>query len=301
MSEGRRTIDGGRGTGESGSRRSTVHRPPSTVRLYRDLSPRPGALNMAIDQALLERAAGAGECWLRLYTWSPPCLSFGRHEPAERRYDRERIAREGLDVVRRPTGGRAVWHAGELTYALAAPAGAMGGLREAYREVHRVLLHALGCLGADVALAEDVKSPGLDTGSCFARPVGGEIVAPGGKVVGSAQVREGGGLLQHGSILLEQDQSVVRTVTRGAAPPDASAPLASVLGRRVTFHEVADAIEAAARDRWPGPWHEPDPAAVLAQARDHVGRFGSDEWTWLGGGSQVAGLESQVSGHRSQA
>jgi lipoate-protein ligase A len=77
---------------------------------------------MAVDQALLERAGRLGERRLRLYRWHPHCLSFGRHEQALRRYDRDRIVASGLDVVRRPTGGRAVWHAGELTYAVAMPA-----------------------------------------------------------------------------------------------------------------------------------------------------------------------------------
>ena len=89
--------------------------------LWIDDSPRPGWANMAIDQVLLQRAQHQGESWLRLYQWAPHCLSFGRHEPASRRYDPERIQELGIDTVRRPTGGRAVWHARELTYAVVAP------------------------------------------------------------------------------------------------------------------------------------------------------------------------------------
>ena len=99
-------------------------------RIWLDLDGRPGWQNMAIDHALLDRGAG-GERWLRLYRWSPGCLSFGRHEPALRRYDRGRIESLSLDTVRRPTGGRAVWHAEELTYAVAAPSEALGALRVA--------------------------------------------------------------------------------------------------------------------------------------------------------------------------
>ena len=98
---------------------------------------RPGWANMAIDQTLLERAA-AGERWLRLYGWNPFCLSFGRNEPATRRYDADRIERLGLDVVRRPTGGRAVWHGRELTYTVACPV-ELATLRESYLEIHRML------------------------------------------------------------------------------------------------------------------------------------------------------------------
>ena len=121
-------------------------------RLLLDLGGRPGWQNMALDQALLERAS-AGERWLRLYRWSPHCLSFGRHEPALRRYDRARIEARRLEVVRRPSGGRAVWHAEELTYAVAAPVDALGGLRQAYEEIHRMLLAALRLMGVRAEMA----------------------------------------------------------------------------------------------------------------------------------------------------
>ncbi len=117
----------------------------SEWRLWIDRTPRPGWANMAIDQTLLERAS-AGERWLRLYGWEPSCLSFGRHEPAARRYDAGRIAALGMDVVRRPTGGRAVWHARELTYTVACPGG-LGSLRESYLEIHAMLRDALHSLG----------------------------------------------------------------------------------------------------------------------------------------------------------
>src|SRR5881398_298918 len=96
----------------------------------------PGAVNMAIDAALLAEAARTGRAFLRLYRFDPPCLSLGRNEPAATRYDRAAIARRRLDVVRRPTGGRAVWHEHEVTYAVAAPITTFGGLRPAYYTLH---------------------------------------------------------------------------------------------------------------------------------------------------------------------
>src|SRR6476661_6660485 len=119
--------------------------------LWSDPLPRAGWLNLAIDATLLERAE-AGERWLRLYAWEPT-LSFGRHEPAARRYDAGCIETMGLAVVRRPTGGRAVWHAGELTYAVAAPAEELGSLRDAYVAFHVVLRNAIRRLGALAELA----------------------------------------------------------------------------------------------------------------------------------------------------
>src|SRR4029434_4665896 len=93
------------------------NRQPATVNrqltwwLWVDESPRPGWQNRAIAQTLLDLASQAGFAVLRLYRWEPFCLSFGRHEPALRRYGRASIEARGIDTVRRPTGGRAVWHA----------------------------------------------------------------------------------------------------------------------------------------------------------------------------------------------
>jgi lipoate-protein ligase A len=235
---------------------------------------------MAIDQAMLDRA-GRGERWLRLYRWAPHCLSFGRHEPALRRYDRPKIADLGLDVVRRPTGGRAVWHAEELTYALAVPGDALGGLRQAYEEIHRMLLAALRMLGVGAEMAPARRTAGLDAGACFASPAGGEIVIGGRKVVGSAQLREGGGLLQHGSILLAGQQTTVHDVTLGGGPADLAGPLADAIGRSPGIHEVADAVAVAAADCWDGDWERATLSAeLLAEGARHEVRFRSPAWTW---------------------
>lgn len=251
--------------------------------LWADLTPRPGWANMAIDGALLARAARDGERWLRLYAWDPPCLSFGRHEPAARRYRPDRIRELGLATVRRPTGGRAVWHGRELTYAVAAPTAGLGSLRDAYRAIHLVLRDALRALGVAAELAPDARAARVDAGACFAAPSGGEVIVAGRKVVGSAQLRRDGALLQHGAILLEDDQSTVTAVTLGAAPADGSAPLSRLLGRRVSREEAAGAIAAAAERHW-GPARDAagGAAEVLAQAAPEFERFRSPEWTWSG-------------------
>ncbi|MBE0592722.1 MAG: hypothetical protein IH616_10020 [Gemmatimonadales bacterium] len=231
---------------------------------------------MAVDWTLL-RAAQEGSAFLRLYRWNPPCLSFGRHEPAGRRYDRDRIAEHGLATVRRPTGGRAVWHEHEVTYAIAAPAEMFGSLQQAYIAVHGVLAGALQRLGADVQLAGRPQHPmGPGAGACFAAPVGGEIVSGGRKLVGSAQVREGKAFLQHGSILLQDGQDLVSTVTQREALPPTATSLTTVLGRPVTFMEVADAIAAEAKSTWAGRWEQ---ARVDPTPAD-LARFADDAWTW---------------------
>ncbi len=229
---------------------------------------------MAVDYALLEAARG-GRTFLRLYRWAPPCLSLGRNEPATTRYSRTEIERLGLSVVRRPTGGRAVWHEAELTYAVAGPEALFGSLPEAYRAIHRLLLAALGRLGLRATLAEPAgRAARPGAGACFARPAGGEIVVGDRKLVGSAQVREGGTFLQHGSLLLDDGQDVVRRITRGDAPPATAAALCPALGRPVAFEEAAAAVIAAAEAQWGAPGNSPAP-----EPRD-LARFTAADWTW---------------------
>jgi len=242
--------------------------------------PRPGWLNMAIDATLLERAE-AGERWVRLYAWEPT-LSFGRHEPVERRYDGAAIAALGLAVVRRPTGGRAVWHADELTYAVAAPAEELGSLREAYRRVHEWLRDAVRSLGLAAELAPGGRPVGVDAGACFASPAGGEIVVGGRKVIGSAQLRQGTALLQHGSILLDGDQAIVAQVTRGPVPAGRSTTLREATGRRVSWDEAAAAVAASVQTAWGAP-ARPRPEqldGILECAVASSERVRSEPWSW---------------------
>lgn len=229
-----------------------------------------GPTNMAIDQSLLEEAERTQRAFLRLYRWDPPCLSFGRNEPALTRYDRAEIERRGIPVVRRPTGGRAVWHDGEVTYAVAAPVAAFGTLPQAYRCIHERIAGALRTLGVAVSVAPAVRPAAIGAGACFASAVGGEVVAGDRKIVGSAQVKAGDAFLQHGSILLDGSQDVVRSVTRGRAPTKGETTLAGVTGRVVSFREVADAIVSG--------WA---PAPVPGVARSvPAGHFGEADWTW---------------------
>jgi lipoate-protein ligase A len=246
-------------------------------RLLVEADGRSGAENMAVDDALL-RDAKEGIASLRLYRWSPPCLSFGRNEAARDRYDPERIAALGLATVRRPTGGRAVWHEAEVTYAIAAPCAMFGSLREAYIRIHRMLARALRRLDVDVTLADRrrARSHTPDVGACFASPVGGELISGTQKLVGSAQIREGAAFLQHGSILLEDGQHIVTQVTVGQALDPTSTALGTILRRPVTFTEVADAIIAEARTTWPGRWEDHRTEPTVAD----VARFTSDDWTW---------------------
>jgi lipoate-protein ligase A len=242
-----------------------------------------GAWNMSLDSALLRAAEEDGLCALRLYSWDPPTLSFGRNEPALRRYDRNAIAARTLAVVRRPTGGRAVWHDREVTYAVVAPAAVLGTLRESYHEIHAMLAQALASLGAHVLLAADRPAAGVGAGACFASAAGGEVLAAtGGTVVGSAQVRGDGAFLQHGSVLLAAEQDVVAAVTRGEADAPSATGLVDLLPpNRATWAAVSAAIHDAATRRWGAPSSAGEmPAKMRERAGELLPHFSDAAWTW---------------------
>lgn len=212
---------------------------------------------MALDEAVL-RAVGAGQMppTLRLYAWSPPCLSLGYGQRAAD-VDFARAEAFGWDVVRRPTGGRAILHTDELTYCLALPAGhelAAGNIVDSYRRISAALVAGLQKLGADPQ-AERHEGQ-LDTigAVCFETPSHYEITVNGRKLVGSAQVRRYGGVLQHGSLPLYGDLGRICDVLayqdeteREAAKVQLYAralTLADALDRRITWNEAAGAVIA---------------------------------------------------------
>ncbi|HET9709008.1 MAG TPA: hypothetical protein VFP39_11965 [Gemmatimonadales bacterium] len=238
-----------------------------------DATGQPGACNMALDVLLLEEAARTARATLRLYRWSPPCLSFGRNEPALARYDRAAIEQRGWDVVRRPTGGRAVWHEDEVTYAVAAPIAAFGSLPQSYCAIHERLAAALRTLGAPAQLAPRNGRPaGLSAGACFASPVGGEVTVHGRKVVGSAQVRLGTAFLQHGSILLGGSQERIVAISYQLSALSSATSLSDALGRPVTFAEVVDAIV--------GTWAPYATPTVPSRPLPSSTVFTDPAWTW---------------------
>ncbi len=180
--------------------------------------PARGAWNMAADEALLDAVAlGESPPILRLYAWSPPCLSIGRSQPFAE-VDSTRLRERGWEAVRRLTGGRAVLHADELTYALLFPAAhplARGGVLASYRRAAAALLASLRLLGVDASMSGAANSRALASEAvCFERPSDYEILAGGKKIIGSAQARQRGAVLQHGSLPLFGELTRVTQVLR---------------------------------------------------------------------------------------
>jgi lipoate-protein ligase A len=221
--------------------------------------PTDGPRNMAIDQAIMEAVAeGRVPPTLRFFAWQPPCLSLGYTQPVAD-IDRERLAARGWDLVRRMTGGRAILHTDELTYSVTVKAGdpiVAGDIVESYRRLSQALVGGLHRLGAfpQADRREDghqaTKGP-----VCFEVPSHYEITVDGKKLVGSAQVRKFGAVLQHGSlplygdiaricdVLVFEDQSRRDAGRRRVV--QRAATLQSVLGRTVSWDQAAEAMQAS--------------------------------------------------------
>ncbi|AMV71830.1 lipoate--protein ligase family protein [Desulfuromonas sp. DDH964] len=202
--------------------------------------PATGSFNMALDQALLEAvAAGRSGSVLRLYHWFPATVSLGYAQRGRRVVNLASCRDLGLDVVRRFSGGRAVLHDQEMTYAVIAPEPSPwfpAGVAGSYRIIGEALQAALDGLGLETTLAigrhAGAGSADAQASACFTAPATAELVHAGCKVTGSAQKRQKGGFLQHGSVPVDLDPVLLFRAldTAGQLSPQAGGAL---LARRV--------------------------------------------------------------------
>lgn len=250
-----------------------------------------GPTNMAVDAALLDAVRGGAPPVVRLYRWAPPTLSFGRNQPAAGLYDLDAAGARGIAFVRRPTGGQAVLHADELTYAVVAPVGVIGRPRTAYRRINEALVAGLRRVGLPAELSAGAAAGDHDwSAACFQRPVAGELVVGGRKLVGSAQRTEGRVILQHGSILIDGSQAAAEELLLDAArAPAAGAPagpggwttLVEAMGRRPDPDSLASALVAGFRDALGITLAPSELTPVESKAADRLREgFSSSGWTW---------------------
>jgi lipoate-protein ligase A len=221
--------------------------------------PARGAWNMAVDESILEHI-GRGEALptLRLYAWTPPCLSLGHAQPFTD-VDVTRLKERGWEVVRRPTGGRAILHTDELTYSVIAPANeprVEGSVLESYNRLAGALLRAVKSLEIPVEVKEGkADQGGTHNPVCFEVPSTYEITVNGKKLIGSAQARKKEGVLQHGSLPLNGDlaritQALVfeNETTREQAAKrllERATTIESALGWRVSWETAAQVFVEA--------------------------------------------------------
>ena len=170
---------------------------------------------MAFDRLLMEEVReGRWDFVLRVYGWDPACVSVGKLQNPDREVDRSSLSAAGIGLVRRPTGGRAVWHQGEVTYSVTARMDhpmVSGPVSEALKKVAQPLADAVRRLGIPVSLGPSerhhVAGPREPANPCFTSHGRWEVGAMDGrKLIGSAQARSRGVFLEHGSILMENDQ-----------------------------------------------------------------------------------------------
>jgi len=251
-----------------------------------------GATNMAIDEAILRAVARElVPPTLRFFAWEPPCLSLGQAQSSSD-VDWAACAQRGYTVVRRPTGGRAILHTDELTYSVTAPETepcVEGGIVASYRRLSQGLLEGLRLLGVSSIKVHhpDVESspPNDSQGPvCFEVPSTYEITVDGKKLIGSAQVRREGVVLQHGALPLTGDLArICQVLTSPPAPARVRAratTVESALGRAVSFEEAAQAI---ARGMASALNLELTPGDLLPQERAWADelrrtRYATDEW-----------------------
>jgi lipoate-protein ligase A len=238
---------------------------------------------MALDHALLESVQQHPRAVLRFYRWQPACLSFGRNQPAAGCYDASVARALGIDIVRRPTGGMAVLHDGELTYAVIAPVELLGGPRASYRAINAALVAGLRKLGVPAQLAGNGQRAAFGTlHPCFAEPAAGEVVAGGQKLVGSAQRCEQRTLLQHGSILLAGSQDVVsRMTTTPFELQGRATTLTALLGAAPPLPELVSALAAGFEEStgWQVAAGRLD-IETAKRASELEALYRSDDWTW---------------------
>jgi len=227
-----------------------------------------GSWNMATDRSLLEWVSqGAARLVFRTYAWERPTLSLGRREPYPGGWDHEAVERAGIEVVRRPTGGNAVLHTEEVTFALAAsipgpwkttPRAFAGATAEA-------LSRALTACGVPGARVEDERRfrPGAPAALCFARSAPGEVLAQGYKVAGLASRFGRSGALCHASIpLTARSRSIAGFRAAGGGETEALERNARSLGeligldREALAAAVAESLAGEIATRFGGLWSD---------------------------------------------
>lgn len=249
-----------------------------------------GAWNMALDEALLQSViCGDAPTTLRFYGWKPAGVSLGYFQGIEG-LDLPRIAELGFGLVRRPTGGRAILHDHEVTYSVCIRQDALdngGSVMGSYRELSRGLEAGLRLLGLEAGLAPKASAQrgqdGVLNANCFAKATAGDLVAAGRKIIGSAQTRRQGAILQHGSVPIGIDFSTQKSIMPSgheAQLQEAACGLADLLGRPLSFEELADALAEGFSHAFEQELQPAEPTAEELQRACNLveERYGTDTW-----------------------
>ncbi len=244
-----------------------------------------GAVQMAIDQWLLDQHQHHGHPpALRFYTWQPIAISLGASQRRQIPEHWQNLVWQGqpVDLVQRPTGGRGVLHQGDLTYGLVTSQ-ISGSRDQVYRSLCQFLIKGWATLGISLAFGQPSRDygrsqsvPFRESHNCFALATSADLVdAQGYKVIGSAQLRRGSHLLQHGSMGLTTNAELWQQVFQTSAPPETQAQLAvrqGLASAKLTISNIIESLTQAAADCFdcqliPQPLTQQEWAAIYALAQ----------------------------------
>ena len=208
---------------------------------------------MAVDDYLFRSLGEEPATFLRFYRWSIPTISLGRSQKAEKVVDIDFCRRNGIDIVRRITGGKLVLHHKEVTYAVCSSDTDIFSrkLMDSYRLISEALNLGLQRMGIESHLAEETPSQyARGNLPCFAQPARDEIEMNGKKIIGSAQKRTGGKFLQHGSIPLENEEELLRSASLFSQKDSVvkMTSLSEALGKTVDFDWAVDHLVSGLTD-----------------------------------------------------
>jgi lipoate-protein ligase A len=218
-----------------------------------------GARNMAIDAGLLEQVDNSEtpRTIIRFYGWHAPTISLGRNQQIDKAVDAGYCRANGIDIVHRPTGGRAVLHDDELTYAVVSNDSDRFGdtIYGNYKRVSEALCLGYNRLGVPAVLAPDTRKvaplPNDGDPPCFLSPSRYELTVEGRKIVGSAQRRVRNSFLQHGSMPITCNRETLAFATRLPGTGELEKEMAGVaefLPERPTLEELRGAFIGAFQD-----------------------------------------------------
>jgi lipoate-protein ligase A len=244
---------------------------------------------MAVDEFLFRSLDDRPRTFLRFYQWERPTASLGYTQNTAKVVDLEFCRRNGIDVVRRITGGKLVLHHREVTYSVVSSDAAAftGTLAGSYKLISRALMRGLERMGLAPTSAD--KAPPFYAKSdlpCFSHPAQDEIELGGRKIIGSAQKRAGNGFLQHGSIPLGHDERLLKSVSllRDDAAEIRMTSLSEALGRPVEFGWAVERFVAGFREFFRV---DPEPLKLTPADEESIAalertRYGNEEWTLRG-------------------
>lgn len=241
---------------------------------------------MARDEALALLAARTGTVTLRLYRFVPTAVTAGRFQRLPGSINMPRCRQEGIDIVRRPTGGAAILHINDFTYSFVMPRkeGRASEKEHYFGLIAGSVLRSLEIIGIDACIASRVADD-PDTTWCFGGVAGVDLECNGGKICGSAQRIYDCSVLQHGSLFLETAEKVLGTITEaGKASENSLKTIREAAGRVVEWNEMRDAFlhgfaEALGVNVEYGCMDDRELALAVFLERE---KYASREWLWSG-------------------